>query len=499
MSIAFDELTNSQVLREGKPTIYSKDVASLVISLYLCTWVIILALVASSEFWHWFILPVWACGVVIGFDAIDWVRGRIPVFDPVGIIGLLGFHFFFLAPLLHVYWDYWMRFVTPPDEWRFWLGWMAVLNFLGLLVYHFVRSRWKPKAIRTVWRVDNRRFFPLLFLFLLFTGALQLWVYAQYGGILGYIGAYEARFELSAFVGMGWIFSFSESFPILFLFGYVYFARRSGKLQSWQAIITFLTVFFILRLLFGGLRGSRSNTIWALFWAVGVIYFWIRPFSRRLILLSIPLLVGLMYIGGLYKGVGLSLAQDLRSISAIRQLGDETGRTLESTLLTDLGRSDVQALLLSRIIDQTTNYELAFGRTYIGAISILVPRSLWPNRPPGKVKEGTEILYGKGMYEYGRTSSRVYGLAGETILNFGFWLVPVAFIILGAVVSYVRGIMGQLDRSDVRLLLLPLLIIFCFVVLVLDSDNILFFIVKNGLVPFLFVFLSSRIFRISRG
>ena len=36
------------------------------------------------------------------------------LFDPAAIIGLLGVHFFFLAPLLHVAWDSWvMPYVSP--------------------------------------------------------------------------------------------------------------------------------------------------------------------------------------------------------------------------------------------------------------------------------------------------------------------------------------------------------------------------------------------------
>jgi hypothetical protein len=491
MSIAVDKKNGIQIMKKAAQTRNTKDVNSLFISFYLCTWVVIIAIIVSAEFWHWFVFPVWACGVLIGIDAVDWARRRTSVLDPVGIIGLLGFHFFFLAPLLHVHWDYWMRYVTPPEEWRFWLGWMAVLNFLGLLVYRFVRSRWKPVVVRSQWRIDDKRFPALLLFFLLFTGILQVWVYAQYGGIAGYIQVYESRSSLPAFADMGWIFLLSESFPILFLFGYAYYARCTGKLKSWKAVLLFLILFFVLRLFFGGLRGSRSNTIWALFWAVGVIHLWVRPISRKFVYATIPALVLLMYIGGLYKGVGADVVDALDSPVMISQLGEETGREIESTLLADLARSDVQALLLSRIIDQSTSYELALGRTYLGALGILVPRSWWPDRPPHKVKEGTEIMYGPYAYDSGWRSSRVYGLSGEVMLNFGPWLVPIAFAILGLVVSAVGSFMSRLDISDSRLLLVPLAINLCFVVLVGDSDNILFFTIKNGALPFIFVLAIS--------
>ena len=47
-------------------------------------------------------------GVIITLDMVDWFRGRFNVFDPVGLLGVFGFHFFFMAPLLHVVWDWWM-------------------------------------------------------------------------------------------------------------------------------------------------------------------------------------------------------------------------------------------------------------------------------------------------------------------------------------------------------------------------------------------------------
>lgn len=477
--------SNDDVGKAGLPSLF--------ISFYICTWIVILLVQSSTEFLHWFVIPVWACGVLIGADAIDWIRRRISVFDPVGIIGLLGFHFFFLAPMLHVYWDYWMRYVTPPADWKYWLGLMAVLNFFGLLIYRYILNKnLHPIVLRTDWKIDEKLFLVLLFLTLLLTLFLQIWVYAEFGGFLGYIRAYEAGLQANLFANMGWIFMLSESFPILLVFGYAYYVKRSGISQSWQTILLFLVLFFALRLLFGGLRGSRSNTIWALFWTIGIIHLWVRPLSHRLvILIGLPILIGLMFVGGLYKEIGSEIVYSVGSVSATAQLAEESGRDLEAMLLGDLGRSDVQALVLSRLVDGSTNYELAMGRTYYGTLGLFVPRFVWPDRPPLKVKEGTEILYGNGYYEQGMRASRVYGLAGETMLNFGPWFVPIAFVILGLVVSSVRSVMRQLDPSDSRQLLLPLLITLCFVILVSDSDNVLFFIVKNGFLPFLLISVSS--------
>jgi hypothetical protein len=495
MSIPADRTPNHCALKQSGRSRSVAGVSSVAISLYICTWIIIVGALVSPELWHWFVIPVWACGVLIGIDAVDWVRRRIPVFDPVGIIGLLGFHFFFLAPLLHVHWDHWMRYVSPPDDWKYWLGWMSVLNFLGLIVYRYVITRnWQLIKIRGIWKMDDKSFPVLLFFGLLITLLLQFWVYSQHEGTLGYIRAYDARVEVSPFTNMGWLFMLSESFPILLLFGYVYHARKNSSLQTWQALVLFLVVFFVIRLYFGGLRGSRSNTIWALFWALGAIHLCVRPVSYRFIaLFGLPVLLILMYLGGLYKALGSEVIKSISSASTVYQLAEESGRDHELLLLADFGRSDVQALVLSRLFDAHTSYELALGRTYAGALALFVPRALWPDRPPSKIKEGTEILYGKGLYEQGVGASRVYGLAGETMLNFGPWFVPAAFVILGLMVTVVKSVIAQMDPADSRLLFMPLFVNLCFVVLISDSDNISFFIVKNGFLPILFVFATSRI------
>jgi hypothetical protein len=141
------------------------------------------------------------------------------------------------------------------------------------------------------------------------------------------------------------------------------------------------------------------------------------------------------------------------------------------------------------------DYEYSWGRTYIGAVEILLPNFILPTRTPTKIKEGTEALYGKGSFSPTFSSSLVYGLAGEAMLNFSPIIVPLVFILLGIIVFYVRRLMLALTSSnsfDSRLLLLPLLVILCLVILTSDSDNVIFFIVKIGFIPFLAVLLGSK-------
>ncbi|MBD2165282.1 hypothetical protein H6G04_12840 [Calothrix membranacea FACHB-236] len=474
---------------------------SLVVAVFLSLLTAFCLLQISGQFLHWFVIPVTLCGILIGIDAIDWFRGRLNLFDPVGIIGLLGFHFFFVAPLLHVGLDFWIDSdIIPPTDWRPWLGGMAILNFLGLWVYRFTRNitfnATNNHKTQTIWQINRQRFFPVICIALIISAILQLMVYQKFGGIANYIAAATRaamRDGENEFQGMGILFVLSESFPILAMMGFTIYAQTQKRLQTGTVLLVALIAFLILQFLFGGLRGSRSNTIWAMFWAVGIIHFLLVRISKKQIAIGLVFLVLFMYIYGFFKTGGLEAVNTaLQGQEARATLEEKSGRSLQSLVLQDLGRSDVQAFLLYRILRPDSDYEYAWGRTYLPALTMLIPSAIMPEKPPEKTKEGTEVQYGKGTYDpIFWNSSKVYGLAGETMLNFGPYVIPLAFILLGVVVGKARRCLFNWSvGEDDRLLLLPLLINFCFIILVGDSDNYIFFLFKNSGMATLVIFLS---------
>jgi hypothetical protein len=126
-------------------------------------------------------------------------------------------------------------------------------------------------------------------------------------------------------------------------------------------------------------------------------------------------------------------------------------------------------------------------------VTTVVPKTLWPSRPPSKIKEGTEIQYGLGTYLPDRfVSLWCYGLGGETMLNFPPLAIPVAYGLFGFFVRQTRRFALTLRETDVRVLFVPFLTAVCFYVLVWDSDNTVVFLAKCGSVPFLALLLSSK-------
>ncbi|MBI4874083.1 MAG: hypothetical protein HY822_05570 [Acidobacteria bacterium] len=458
-------------------------------------------LAADSRCFHWFVLPLAGCGVLVAVNAVEWLRGRVDLFDPGAVFGLYGVHFFLVAPLLHVVWDQWRPWVAGPQDWRTWLGWMALLNFAGLVAYNCARrlaartSRSEPP--RVSWRLNRTVFGRLLVLALVGAAVLQLKVYASFGGLTGYISAVSEAgkdFGLSnAFTGFGPVFMISESFPLVAWLGLLAYGRESRWLRARTGAASCLAAVFVLLMLFGGLRGSRAATVWSLFLIAGSYHCWVQPIPKRILVCGLAFLIAFMYLYGFYKAAGLDAIARFQPPWDRRGLERETGRSTGTMILGDLARSDVQALILYRLTAPESDFEPAWGRTYLGAASILVPRFLWPNKPDGKVRWTTEVEMGKQAYRAGRwISSMVAGLAGEAMLNFGLWAAPAAYALFGLFVGWTQRFARTLDAHDSRRLLLPLLLTLAIQIPVSDLDNVIFFLMKYGAVPVLVVVLSSR-------
>lgn len=460
----------------------------------------------SDGMLSWYLIPLTLCGILIGEDAVRWFRGEIDVFDPIGIVGLFGVHFFLLAPLLHTAWNYWIEEVVPPSDWRTWLGGMAVLNLVGLMAYRATRS-WvcagvaQGKSAAVVWRLDRARFNRYLKWMLLVSAGLQIAIYARFGGLSGYLAA-VARDE-HVFLGFQWIAMISEIFPVLALMGYAVHTWARPK-PSWPTLLLILLAYCVLKLFFGGLYGSRNNILFAVFWAVGIVHFAIRPVPKQLILGGILAMIPFLYVYGFYKSAGIEgLQRALRSPQARADVAEEIHRPIEVPILGDLGRSDVQAFVLYRLMQPESDYQYSFGRTYVGAVLALLPGPIWRDRPPTKAKEGTIALFGREAYRdrplsatyakdrYDGRTSRLFGITGEAMLNFGPLSVPVAMAVLGFVVGWVRRWMLAWDKQDMRRLILPFLVNLCVMLLLLDSDNTVTMLQQNLFVPLAFLSVTS--------
>jgi hypothetical protein len=448
---------------------------------------------ASPDLLHWFVIPLAACGTAIGIDMIDWLRGRLRLFDARAIVGLLGYHFFFTAPLLMIHWGYRMKFLPEqPEDYRPWLGYMAIFNFIGLLLYRAVMtatSRNKNK-FGTSWALRPKAFWASWSVLTLLAVIIEAWSMVHYGGVTGYINSYSSWLhgEEDNFQGVALLFALSESLPLMLIIGFAVWARNRTVRISW-AVIAFV-LFLMLDVLVCGLRGSRSNVIWTTFWAAAVMHAYVRRIPRAASFIAIAVLYGFVSIYAAYKQHGADLMHSVEMAGDYSAVND--GSEGPATVLVgDFSRSDVQANLLWRIQQQASG-EPALGQTYLGAICMLVPRSLWPERPPAIVRWSTNAEYGPGVFGSSEIrSSRVYGIAGEAMLNFGALGIIGALGILGWLVGTVSRWENSLAFNDTRRLVAPFFTNMLLLILLNDSDNVVFYVVKFGLVPLVLVSLSS--------
>jgi hypothetical protein len=387
--------------------------------------------------------------------------------------------------LLHIYWQEFFN-VTPPPDWREWLGGMGVLNLLGLIAYRISRNAFngsRDRRTKTYWALNVPTLSLLGPAVLVATAIAQAAVYAKFGGVSGYMDTRLSN--SSAFTGMGWIFMVSESFPIVAAILGIAYARQRNV--SWTKLVIALVILFVLLMLFGGLRGSRSNTVEQLFWVVGSIHFLIRPVSRKLICAGILFLLAFMYIYGFFKEGN---TRGLAEAGARQEIAQKRGRTFDAMLLGDLGRADIQAYILYKLSTHMSDYTYAWGRTYVGAVSMLIPHAILPNRPETTYREGTEIQGGAGTYVPNVvTSSKVYGLWGEAMLNFGPFAVPIVYALFGLLVGGLRTALRRLSPGDIRLFFVPFGIYVCIVMIGADSDILIYGLFKFGFVPTLLVYL----------
>ncbi|MCL4294664.1 MAG: hypothetical protein KJ077_03010 [Anaerolineae bacterium] len=495
--------TSSNFLLETKKSYLSHKV---LITGYISAWIVIVFLALNETMWHWFVIPTFICGVLVGADAITWLRGEFDLFDPKGVIGASGWYFFFLAPLLFVHWDIGIRYVINPPDWRPWVGYWSILNIAALLLYlqsQKVGFRFPIKLKPTIWTIEFAHATPWILAFIGLALVNLVYYFYQVGGIAGLVSTTMVRrqAEMRSTTGLGVFEIIGSSLPLICLILITLQRYRHGTSRSRLIIISFLVLILsISQLLIGGLKGSRSTTIWLLVWMVGIIHYFWRPFTRWNVFVGLLILISFMYLYGFYKGNtqigGMEAINMLADGVPLSELEMVTGRQFRAMLIGDLARVDTQSYQLFRFISEG-DYDLRWGKTYYMSVLSFIPSWLWPDRPPepAKVAAGTELFLGRGSYVPGNkflNSQRVYGLGGEAMLNFGILSFPLPFIIWGFLIGCYRQINSTWQEKDARWFIAPFITLLFLISLFSDLDNILGFIIANGLFPLLLLWLIFK-------
>lgn len=381
------------------------------------------------------------------------------------------------APIFHFYSGSWLVYITNiPEDWTPFANKLSGLYLFCILILFITRNILDAKLIppkNYYMQIANHKKLKYIYILMFISFILQTYIYIDFGGILGYIRNYgEGNFS-----GYGALFIISELFPLLFILIFFIKSRHNFLYHKWTVIYLFLFLLFISCLYFGGLRGSRSNTLWTLLHAILLIHISIRKFRKKQIILIALLAFGFLYVGKIYKNTrgtiifenNYSLEQDIRG---------------SDILAGDLSRYSIQTYLIY-LYERRTDYTLKLGSTYIGDLLKFTPI----DQGIDKVMAGTELLVSKNAYIVGNKSSRVYGLLGESILNFGIILSPIVFILFAIIITNIKKFNESFSVNDLRLFLVPLFINFTIILFNSDLDNVFFFFIKRIIPMYIVIYL----------
>ena len=479
---------------------HSKFLPNLFFSGIFCLVITIIFLIVDFQIFGWPLLPLYICGTLIGSDAILWFRGQIDTFDPKGLIGVVGLHFFFVSPILQIIWE--IPLMGRVYEADIWLGWMGVINMFCILIYLLMshigsiqRDNGESVPQKTL-RFNLKTAHVILIVAIVVCTIAQIYVFVSVGGFAGMIAAHEDAIHGSqVYFKTGVPRVLAQALPLLLLILVLTLNQKKFRKRSiWSIGFIFLVVFAI-QFISTGLTGSRSSTLYGIVGVAGAVhYFWKKIRPGQVLLVMIPL-IGLLYLYGFYKTAGAESFGLITGEVTVDSLSRKTGRTWEVLLLGDFSRAHLQAFELYKQVEEPGSYDLRYGKTYYTSVFAFIPFWIWPERPPQeKVSAGADLIFGRGwFYRYNvyRKSSNIYGLAGEAMLNFSWPFVFVVFGIWGFVVGRFRRSLFRIPKGDTRLVLCGLFSLLCLHGLINDVDNLLAFMLWKVSVVWVVVKLIS--------
>jgi hypothetical protein len=225
-----------------------------------------------------------------------------------------------------------------------------------------------------------------------------------------------------------------------------------------------------------------------------VIHYFIRKFQLREMIIGVVMLISFMYVYKFYKQGG-SEAVAAYTEGTLDVSEDKYNFNVFEMLLTDFARGDIQPYLVYRY--QNSQYKPKLGATYIGGVLHYVP-GLDKESLTTKKTAATELLYDYNGQSMGFYTTRIFGLLGEYILNFGYYSASLIFLPLAFFIARLDKWVYSLTPGDVRNFIVPLWILFIVFLFSADLDNVIFFFMKRMLLVIVMVSLVSGKFLIKQ-
>jgi hypothetical protein len=446
----------------------------------------------------WVFIPITLLGTLFLYENLYTLNNRHNVFSALSLFLAFGFVFFFIVPLNQVIWDYWPS--IPPDaDMVHWAGVWSLLCFVGFFLFAFGYKVITVNNTRRITSSINTKKMHKPFLIGLAICLLaQAIVLIKLGGISGYLNAYEIRLEgsiqsFNPYKGLGFLFTFSESFPNLLAIYLILLIKDAPWAKTYKVLFILIVFLFVTNMLFGGLRGSRSTTIWSMFWFL-VLY------QNNIKQLSLKMLGGLafgffifMTTYSLFKFGGIEGIQGIwdPEVKAEVYKHKHIKDADKFALVRDSGRTDVQSYILKTYWND--EYPMSYGRTlFAGALSF-VPSFILPNKPYTAVKEKTGIFRGNLSFSATNYTTLRAGGYGEYIINFGVFGGLVFFLLIGASIGAIDGFSKKFSKGGTYNLIAPILALLSIQFLMSDSNVISQFLFRFLTVPLLVLYFCPKL------
>ncbi|MDQ2178548.1 hypothetical protein [Marinifilum sp. D714] len=464
---------------------------------------LILLLVTGLIPFDIYLLPMTLCGLITLIKIGEKLEKNSVLRETFFYVWCVLFLSSFVAPLIHFSRNYWIENVYYlPTEWNGLAFKVSSIYLFGIIVFAVLDNvnLFKAKQLTYIRQFKASASYIVLFLMSV-SFILQTYLYIRVGGISQYMLIFtEKNEESGGFAGMGAFFIISEIFPYLLML--YFFIKNRGKQVSFIYILLFLALMLISCIYFGGLRGSRSNTIFTMLQAVIVINFTIYRFSKIHFMGFLAGFFLFMAIGRLYKNDGINLVNNIGEYQSLSISEDMT--SMEKIVTGDLARFNIMCYELFMLKNNST-YKKKYGSTYLYSIFTFIPggkniREYLNLTGRSEAAGNLQFDFDGQIRSAHRKNTRIFGFVGEFMLNFGSLSFVFAFLILLVLLKYIESVVNSVWISDPMFILVALLPIFISILINADFNNFVFSLIKR-VIPLYFIIMlitkksSRRILR----
>ncbi len=444
---------------------------------------------------NYYLIPLILCGIISLTQLFSYFKNQNALREVFFYVWFIFFVASFIAPLIHFGRDYWKGYVNlSSSDWQGLAFYVSSIYLYGIIIFiSLSKLKLKQKKVRHIWSFKSNAAL-IVSLLMVFSFVLQTYLYAKIGGIKAYIQIFTDKEEASSgFTGMGALFIVSEIFPYLLLLWY--FIKKRGKNVSVSNVAIFLALMLVACIYFGGLRGSRSNTVFTMVHAVIVVHFTIFRFKRKHFMILLASFFLFMAIGRLYKNDGIEMIKNYKNYDDI-QISNKMS-SAESIIISDLARYDVRCFELF-MLENNIHYKKKYGSTYLYSVLTFIPFGKSVRNSlhlTGRTEAAGQLQFdSSGVVKSNkRKNTRIFGFIGESMLNFGIFSFILAYIVLYFILAYISQWTNAVPTYDARFIIIAMISIFIPLIINADSNNVIFTIIKRPLpLYFILFFITTK-------